>query len=254
MRTVICMKWGTKYGPRYVNRLYAQVRRNLASHLRFICFCDDSTGLGAGIEAQPLPPWDIDQTRLALPGMDTWRKISLYQPGLADMHGDILYLDLDVVITASLDDLFRFHAGKFCIIHDWMERRRLWRRLSRAGADTNSSVFRFNPDRHGFIFDDFVNNPAQKMDRHRIEQQYVGDSVTRAGVKVYWPGEWIASFKRQCIPLMPTNLWRQPKKPKGARIIVFHGHPLPHEAIAGHPSRRLDRYCRPTPWLRAYWQ
>lgn len=25
-RNVICMKWGTKYGPEYVNRLYAMVR------------------------------------------------------------------------------------------------------------------------------------------------------------------------------------------------------------------------------------
>ncbi|MDR6215099.1 hypothetical protein QE399_002788 [Paracidovorax wautersii] len=25
-RHVICMKWGTKYGPEYVNRLYAMVR------------------------------------------------------------------------------------------------------------------------------------------------------------------------------------------------------------------------------------
>jgi len=28
-RHVICMKWGTKYGPEYVNRLYAMVRRHL---------------------------------------------------------------------------------------------------------------------------------------------------------------------------------------------------------------------------------
>jgi hypothetical protein len=26
-RFVICMKWGRKYGPEYVNRLYAMVRR-----------------------------------------------------------------------------------------------------------------------------------------------------------------------------------------------------------------------------------
>jgi hypothetical protein len=29
LRNVICMKWGTKYGPEYVNRLYAMVRRHL---------------------------------------------------------------------------------------------------------------------------------------------------------------------------------------------------------------------------------
>ena len=28
-RVVLCMKWGTKYGPEYINRLYAMVRRHL---------------------------------------------------------------------------------------------------------------------------------------------------------------------------------------------------------------------------------
>ena len=32
-RTVLCMKWGTKYGPEYVNRLYGMVRRHLHSDL-----------------------------------------------------------------------------------------------------------------------------------------------------------------------------------------------------------------------------
>ncbi len=27
-QTVICMKWGTRYGPDYVNRLYSMVMRN----------------------------------------------------------------------------------------------------------------------------------------------------------------------------------------------------------------------------------
>ena len=28
-RFVICMKWGSKYGPEYVNRLYGMVARHL---------------------------------------------------------------------------------------------------------------------------------------------------------------------------------------------------------------------------------
>ena len=33
-RHVICMKWGRKYGPEYVNRLYAMVRRHHAQKQR----------------------------------------------------------------------------------------------------------------------------------------------------------------------------------------------------------------------------
>ena len=33
-RVVLCMKWGTKYGPEYVDRLYGMVRRHLAGDRR----------------------------------------------------------------------------------------------------------------------------------------------------------------------------------------------------------------------------
>ncbi|RZI92081.1 MAG: glycosyltransferase, partial [Rubrivivax sp.] len=44
-RNVICMKWGTKYGPEYVNRLYAMVRRHLTGDFRFVCLTDDPAGI-----------------------------------------------------------------------------------------------------------------------------------------------------------------------------------------------------------------
>ena len=33
-RIILCMKWGTKYGPEYVNRLYGMVRRHLVGDFR----------------------------------------------------------------------------------------------------------------------------------------------------------------------------------------------------------------------------
>ena len=44
-RIVLCMKWGTKYGPEYVNRLYSMVRRHLNGDFRFICLTDRSAVL-----------------------------------------------------------------------------------------------------------------------------------------------------------------------------------------------------------------
>ncbi|MBS0591921.1 MAG: glycosyltransferase, partial [Proteobacteria bacterium] len=35
-RIVLCMKWGTKYGPEYVNRLYGMARRHLTGAFRFV--------------------------------------------------------------------------------------------------------------------------------------------------------------------------------------------------------------------------
>ena len=49
-RFVICMKWGTKYGPEYVNRLYGMVSRHLHGAFRFVCFTDDTTGIRPEVE------------------------------------------------------------------------------------------------------------------------------------------------------------------------------------------------------------
>ena len=43
-RHILCMKWGTKYGPEYVNRIYAMVARNLTPPFQVICFTDDRRG------------------------------------------------------------------------------------------------------------------------------------------------------------------------------------------------------------------
>ena len=58
-RHVICMKWGTKYGPEYVNRLYAMVRRHLSGDFRFVCLTDDSTGIHSEVQCLPIPPLDL---------------------------------------------------------------------------------------------------------------------------------------------------------------------------------------------------
>ena len=45
-RYIICMKWGDKYGPEYVNRLYNMVSRHLTLDFQMVCLTDDSTGIG----------------------------------------------------------------------------------------------------------------------------------------------------------------------------------------------------------------
>ena len=58
-RHVLCMKWGTKYGPEYVNRLYAMVRRHLRGDFRFVCLTDDARGIRAEVQCLPIPPLEL---------------------------------------------------------------------------------------------------------------------------------------------------------------------------------------------------
>lgn len=54
--TVACVRWGHKYGPEYVERLAAGVRRHLRRSHRFVCYTDDVDALRGktGIVARPL--------------------------------------------------------------------------------------------------------------------------------------------------------------------------------------------------------
>src|SRR5688572_27758484 len=110
MKQFICMKWGTLYGPEYANRLYAMVRRHTTGPIRFVCLTDDRTGLHPEIEAFNCPTVPIP----APYNMRGWRKVSLWGTSerLFDLSGDWLFIDLDVVITGSLDEFFTYEPQK----------------------------------------------------------------------------------------------------------------------------------------------
>src|SRR5271166_4337322 len=74
-QTVICMKWGTRYGPDYVNRLNSMVRRHTARPTRLVCYTDETDGIDKAVETYPLPHIELPEKRRWWP----WRKISLWQ-------------------------------------------------------------------------------------------------------------------------------------------------------------------------------
>ncbi len=117
-RIVLCMKWGTKYGPEYVNRLYGMVSRHLRGPFRFVCLTDNSMGVNPEVDCLPLPRMEL------APGADRgWPKLSTFKAGLHGLKGTALFLDLDVVIVGDITPFFE-QPGDFLIIKDW---KRPWR-------------------------------------------------------------------------------------------------------------------------------
>src|SRR5512140_3011623 len=98
---VVCMKWGLKYGSEYVNRLWAMVKRHCHLDHRFVCFTDDTQGINDCIDTMPLPASRLPNR----PVSEAWRKLSLFQQNIG-ISGVCLFLDLDVVITSSLEPFF----------------------------------------------------------------------------------------------------------------------------------------------------
>lgn len=242
-QTVICMKWGTRYGPEFVNRLASMVNRNVTRPTRFVCFTDDGSGVDDGIELAPLPAINIPERVAWTP----WRKLSVWQYPLASLEGDVLFLDLDLVLTGPLDDFFDFEPGAYVAIDNWTQ----------PGQGVgNTSAFRFPAGQYTHIYDDFVADPEKILKEWRIEQQYISDTIERM---LFWPKPWCVSFKHSLLPRWPMNFFQTAELTPDARIVAFTGKPDADDALIGEwPGRslrqKLYKHVRPTPWIAEHWR
>ena len=95
-QTVICIKWGTRYGSEYVNRMNRAIKQFNKRPTRLICFTDDVSGIDEDVITRDIPPVNLPITNTALIPK------SYTQYPLCDLEGDVLYLDLDIVICGEL--------------------------------------------------------------------------------------------------------------------------------------------------------
>ncbi|XXQ54336.1 glycosyltransferase [Xenophilus aerolatus] len=244
-RHILCMKWGTKYGPHYVNRLYAMVRRHLSGDFKFVCLTDDATGVRPEVQCLPIPPLAIELA----PGQrdGAWKKLTTFEADLHGLKGTALFLDLDVVVVGSLDDFFT-QPGQFLIIHDYP---RFWRFGERIVG--NSSVYRFEIGAHADVLANFRAHTDAMRAKYRNEQDYLSHFLHAQGKLSYWPAAWCPSFKYHAIPAWPTNHWKPPFVPKGARIVIFHGEVNPPDALEGKRNKRFA-HIEPATWVAEHWR
>ena len=211
------MKWGSRYGSKYVNRLYKSIKRHTKKYTKVYCFTDNVLGINQNIICKPLP-------RISLPdeiSYTPWRKMSLWQYPLYDLEGDVLFLDLDLVITGNLDRFFDFKRGSYCVIENWTQMEQ---------NIGNTSCFRFPVGKYNSIFEKFEQNPRKYWKRYHIEQIYISDQIKN---QVFWPKEWCQSFKHNLLPNWPFRIWQPAKLPKETSIVAFTGKPDPEDVING---------------------
>jgi len=264
-KLVICIKWGTMYGPEYVNVLFGMVSRNLSGPFRFVCFTDDSSGVRPEVECLPLPELGVEVPPGA-PGK--WPKQALWAEDLFGLQGVALFLDLDSVIVDSIDPYFEIgEPDDVYTARNWVKP---WLRMSQ------TSVFRFKIGAHPYMLEELRKDPML-MVKYRYEQNYVS-SCLKGGVK-FWPSKWTKHFGIHSQGPWPLRFFRTPVIPRGARIITFPGNPKPPDAIEGkydpdHETRTpwehvhkcltekdlnprinvLRHYFKPTPWIAEYWR
>lgn len=221
---VVCLKWGTKYSADYVNRLFHMVGRNMTRPFRFYCLTEDPARLDAGIVPLAL------EISPDLTGW--WYKLALFREDFFGLSGNILYLDLDVVIVDNIDFLADL-PGEFLIIRNW-SRNLMW----------NSSVMRFAAGRYAPVWQRFVDNTEGVMRTCHGDQEWIFACVPEAG---NWPADKIVSYKKsldsKAFPFLDklgaarwglkAPRWMDTPLPPGASIVVFHGKPDPEDVAYG---------------------
>lgn len=216
--TILCVRFGNKYGIHYVQRLRNMISRHITVPYELVCFTDDPTP----IEGVRLI---VQRNSGYIKGW--WHKVHMFDPHLP-LKGRILYMDLDVVICGSLDKFAIYNRSDFIGIRDFNRKfHSAWKRL-------NSSVMAWNHGTQTHIWDEFVKNPNSAMRLHG-DQDWIW-KTSHTSLK-FWPDEWIQSYKweiRSKNDLYITGGKRAFREirhditaPPDCSIAVFHGDPNP---------------------------
>ena len=239
------MKWGNRYSSDFVNRLYKSILRHTKNKTRLFCFTDDTSNLDKNIICKPLPKIKIPKQISLTP----WRKISIWKYPLIEFDGDILFLDLDLVITGNLDKFFEYKKGKYCVIENWTQ---IGKKIG------NTSCFRFPNKKYHYIFENFEKNGQDIWKKYHIEQVYLSKHIDE---QYFWPEDWCKSFKHNLLPRWPLRIWKPATLSKNTSIVAFTGKPDPDDVLKGKwPVKKRQFYKKiykqlQTPkWLLENWK
>ena len=224
-RVIICMKWGTLYPASYVNVLYTACRANITGDFKFVCLTEDAAGLDPAIISHPIPDLGLDPFHWKKGG---WPKLAVFAQDFFGLTGRALFIDLDTVITGSLDPFFDYNAPKMVAIDTGPT----WGiGAPNAAPLAGTGIFTFDLGAHSEILDHFMANRDAVVCQHRIEQIYVQSMVRDMA---FWPADWVLSFKYHLRQPALVGLVKSPPHPKAEnRVIAFHGEPRPIDLVNG---------------------
>lgn len=230
---VVCCLWGSwpevGWGEEYVARLKRGVERNLTVPHRFICYADFPKRVEHICEARKLnaPSW-----RGCLP------KLYVYSPE-ADLEGRVLLLDLDNVITGSLDEMAAYDGD--LAVRAWF-----------AGYDRGERVA--DGDMIGFeagsgvtqdLWNNLVRDPvdAERRTKGR-ERFFIREIVT--------PDLWQDVLGARAVVSYKRHIKREGLLPETS-IVSFHDNSATGNTQRPHQVIEMGK-TRPIEWLKEHWR
>lgn len=217
--TVLCVKFGQKYGRDYVERLRNMVGRNLTIPYEFVCLSDD-----------PVPMENTRTIYQPSSGYQKlwWHKVHMFDPKV-ELSGRILYFDLDVVIHDNIDKLFTYYENQFVGIRDFN------RKFHSSWKYLNSSVMSWTHGTQTHIYTEFKKDTISAMRLHG-DQDWIW-RLSKDKIS-FWPDKWIQSYKWE-IRSREELVDRTGRKgfkhqsnkypDKDCSVTIFHGDPKPQD-------------------------
>lgn len=208
MRVALVLRSGGEYKPEHVAALAPQIRRHLPD-VELFCLSDT----------------DIECDRISLrhdwPGW--WAKMELYAPWIA---GDLLYIDLDTVITGDLSDI----AGikRLTVLSDFYRPERM-----------GSGIMYLPEEERAAIWEAWIADPDKHMEECTTPEKW-GD---QGFLQTHWldradrwqdvlPGQ-VVSYKVHVREPQSHRETGNGRVPDNARVVAFHGKPRPWETDFG---------------------
>ena len=229
----VCIKWGTKYSPKYVNNLYRMVQENYHKEFTFTCFTDEPKGLNCATEKipdiEPLHPkywfgkenYCWDRAKFLVFNSHEW----------LGYVGKWTYFDLDVIIQNDITDLDEL-ALKPRIVHSiWQDPRHKHDRkfIEIRGTYFNSSMMCWDMDQCQHIFIDAVQE-EQQIFRTFFKGT---DNYHYWRQREFWtniPYDWAYSYNRGM--RYPDDLERH-KYRESCKLCIFNTDLTPHPMAKG---------------------
>ena len=232
MINIVCLKWGGKYGPEYVNRLFYAVRRHVTHEYRFWCVTEDDTGIDWRVRRSPLK---IDR------GLETWwNKIQLFSENLLIPQGEqIFYIDLDTLIVSNIDDLLTDQIPDIIVLRDF------YHGIAKTAGLVGSGLMSWRHGQYRHIWDRFIQDPqaAIMSCRPHGDQRWIEKNITSwYNWQDLFPDR-VVSFKVHCQSGIPAN----------TGIICYHGRPSIPESITAD-MQNYKWKITPQPWVADHWR
>lgn len=231
MINIVCVKWGTKYGVEYVNRLRAAVERHTTIPYRFHCYTDDAVALNTNIVAHALPNNGLE---------GWWNKMYLFNRDNGIATGEqIVYVDLDTLITGNIDHILEHTADRIVMLEDF------YYGIAKTAGRIASGLMSWRHGDYHYLWERFIQDPVQAVAsvRPHGDQHYIASQIDGCDFWQQLFPEQIVSFKVHCRSGLP----------KSARIVCYHGRPnIPDSAAKINTSYiwTID----PQPWVLEHWR